>query len=206
MTNIYLVHISIPEKIKMTKKITQILQNNIFTVNRKYRSSFNQELEFKNSYEITGSLTRINQIYEIVMLLTEDFKKLIHIVIIKQNSALFLSTKYINRIINKLKKDKVLFQLDTDNKIYDNIISNNINLLYVLKKSHTNKKVEIYQQYMKFQDQQIVADNLGISQQQVSYHLKTAHWKQIQVVEKSLRESLELYDLAIETTQYYYKD
>lgn len=206
MTNIYLVHISIPEKIKMTKKITQILQNNIFTVNRKYRSSFNQELEFKNSHEITGSLTRINQVYEIVMLLTEDFKKLIHIVIIKQNSALFLSTKYINRIVNKLKKDKVLFQLDTDNKIYDNIISNNINLLYVLKKSHTNKKVEIYQQYMKFQDQQIVADNLGISQQQVSYHLKTAHWKQIQVVEKSLRESLELYDLAIETTQYYYKD
>lgn len=96
-----------------------------------------------------------------------------------------------SRLMDDLKRDKLIFNMSTSNKILDTLISNNINLIYILKEKWSPTKIEIIRAYERWGEQRKVANELGISQQTVSYHFKSSKWKEIKKMETELKLSLE---------------
>ena len=96
-----------------------------------------------------------------------------------------------SQLMDDLKREKLIFAMATSNKILDTLISNNINLIYILKENWSTTKIGIIRAYEKWNDQQKVAQELSISQQTVSYHLKSSNWKEIKKMEKELKSSLQ---------------
>jgi hypothetical protein len=95
-----------------------------------------------------------------------------------------------SKLIMDLKKEKLIFNRLSSNKILDTLLTNNINLIYLLKKKWAHEKLDIIKAYEKWGDQRKVASELGISQQSVSYHLTSSNWKQIKKMETELNQSL----------------
>ena len=99
-----------------------------------------------------------------------------------------------SKLIVDLKKEKLIFNMHTSNKVMDVLISNNINLIYLIKSRWSPTKLEIIQAYERWGDQKKVAGELGISQQSVSYHLKSSNWKEIKKIERELIRSFNIND------------
>lgn len=95
-----------------------------------------------------------------------------------------------SKLIMDLKKEKLIFNMLSSNKILDTLLTNNINLIYLLKKRWSHEKLEIINAYERWGDQRKVASELGISQQTVSYHLISSNWKEIKIMEGKLNQSL----------------
>ncbi len=96
-----------------------------------------------------------------------------------------------SQLMDDLKREKLILKIVTSNKILDTLISNNINLIYILKEKWSPTNIGIIRAYEKWNDQRKVAKELGISQQTVSYHLKSSNWKEIKKMEKELNISLQ---------------
>ena len=99
-----------------------------------------------------------------------------------------------SKLMVDLKKEKLIFNMYTSNKVMDILISNNINLIYLVKSRWSPTKLGIIQAYERWGDQKKVAYQLGISQQTVSYHLKSSNWKEIKKMERELIRSLNTFD------------
>jgi len=95
-----------------------------------------------------------------------------------------------SKLLMDLKKEKLIFNMSTSNKILDTLITNYINLIYLLKKRWSSAKLEIIHSYERWGDQKKVASKLGIAQQTVSYHLTSSNWKEIKKMETELNQSL----------------
>lgn len=95
-----------------------------------------------------------------------------------------------SQLMDDLKREKLIFGMSTSNKTLDTLIANNINLIYLVKERWSPGKIEIIKAYERWGDQRNVASKLGISQQTVSYHLKSSHWKEIKKMEDKLKLSL----------------
>jgi len=97
-----------------------------------------------------------------------------------------------SELMNDLKKEKLILNISTSNNLGDALISNNINLIYLVKGRWSPTKREIIEAYERWGDQRKVASKLKITQQTVSYHLKSSNWKQIKKIEIKLNRSLKV--------------
>ncbi len=157
----------------------------------------------KGSDEIGCLLGNLAPLYKIIDTLSKDLYPVkIRFVLVYGKIDAGVSTEDISQmdgpafhqasqLMNDLKKEKLIFKMTTSNKILDTLISNNINLMDLLKNRWSHTKVEIINAYERWGDQHKVAGELGISQQAVSYHLKSSNWKEIKKMEKDLKSALQ---------------
>lgn len=188
----FYIQIKVKEKINLNKKNKTILKQNRFKVNKVFKDDLSSKLEFKEDEIIEGYFSKIDHLYKFIKMLLENIEDCFNIIIIKTNLDDF-TEKTIDKLYKKLKKDKFFFHIKTDDKTFDNLLNNNINMVFLIKKTYTPKKIKIIAEYEKLNDQQLVADKLGMSQQQVSYHLNTAYWKQLKTIEERINAALESY-------------
>lgn len=191
MVSKFYILIKVKDKINFNKNIKKILKQNRFKVNQVFKDQMDSKLEFTSDKMIEGYINNLSIIYKLIKMISKDISKFINIILIEYNEN--INEKLILNLLNQVKKERILFLIKTHNEVFDNLISNNINLIYLIKDSYTPKKVKIITEYERLKDQQLVADNLNMSQQQVSYHLKTAYWKQLKNIELSINICLNEY-------------
>jgi hypothetical protein len=96
-------------------------------------------------------------------------------------------------LMNKLKSSDLTFDAALINELRDRFLIDVMNLLFSLKRDWSSVKRQIFEEYIKTKNQYIVAKKLGISQQAVSKHLDHMKWKEIDKVEKRLKDLLKEY-------------
>jgi hypothetical protein len=157
----------------------------------------------KGSDEIGGLLRNPAPLYSIVNRILQDLYPVkIRFVMVQGEIDTGLDTEDISlmdgpafhqaaKLMADLKKEKLILNVHTSNKIVDTLLSNNINLIYLIKQHWSPAKREIIRSYEEGDDQSKVAQELGITQQTVSYHLKSSHWKEIKKMEANLNQVLQ---------------
>ena len=148
--------------------------------------------------DIGGVLLTMSNCFNIIdSILEQLYPNLMRFVLVLDYIDVGLDTKNVIRmdgpafhkasdLINSLKKSKLLFDMSVKDKIIDNAIAGQINLILLLKKKWSRKQYQIVREYKKVKNQQEVAMKLGISQQAVSKTLNRSMWKEIKHIEKNL--------------------
>ena len=98
-----------------------------------------------------------------------------------------------SNLMIQLKAEKLIFNMDTGDLIFDKLVTNNINLIYLIEKKWSSKKFNIIKEYEKTKDQKKVAEKFHVKQQDVSYHLNSTNWPEIKNIEKNLKFVIQLY-------------
>lgn len=160
----------------------------------------------KGSDEIGCVLTNISHLYEIInLLLSKLGSQKMRFVLVNGVIDTGINSAKISmmdgpafhkasNLMSYLKKEKMIFKMDTGNKKIDILITNNINLIQILKSTWSHKKLEIVSEYGKLKDQKKVAHKLELPQQTISYHITSSKWKEIKLIEASLKEVLKEID------------
>jgi hypothetical protein len=195
------------KKIKDRAKFQKRLINSCNNINEAYGNDLIAKMKIiKGSDEIGCLLGNLTPLYNIIDEIFKDiFPVKIRFVLVYGEIDTGLGTKDISqmdgpafhqasKLIVDLKKEKLIFNMHTSNKVMDVLISNNINLIYLIKSRWSPTKLEIIQAYERWGDQKKVAGELGISQQSVSYHLKSSNWKEIKKIERELIRSFNIND------------
>lgn len=176
------------------------------TVNEKYSEDIYAEFDIlKGTDEIGAVLKDIKNFYEMILDIYE---------ITGMNTVRFALAKGVidtgleqeeisrmdgpvfheaNRLMQELKKEKLLFKISTRDEVFDKLVSDTINLIYLIESKWSPKKVEIIRQYERSKDQKIVARKLGMKQQDVSYHITSTNWREIQKIKEDLKTTVKLY-------------
>jgi len=97
-----------------------------------------------------------------------------------------------------LKKSKLMFDMRVGDKMIDNSITGQVNLILLLKKNWSAHQNRIVREYEKTKNQYEVAKKLGTTQQSVSNTLNRSMWKEIKSIEEKLNDMLEEYTQKIE--------
>lgn len=176
-------------------------------INKAYKDDIIANMKIiKGSDEIGCLLGSFAPLYDIINGLSDDLYPVkIRFVIVSGKIDTGFETEDISlmdgpafhqasKLIMDLKKEKLIFNMLSSNKILDTLLTNNINLIYLLKKRWSHEKLEIINAYERWGDQRKVASKLGISQQTVSYHLTSSNWKEIKKMEAELNQSLKEWD------------
>jgi hypothetical protein len=87
-----------------------------------------------------------------------------------------------------LKKEMQIFKQITGNPVIDKALSNQINLLMLLKKGWTNNQHQLYTAYGQGQTQEEIAAAMHITQQTVSKTLKAVNASAVLDLEKSIQQ------------------
>lgn len=191
------------KKIKDRAKFQEKLIKACNAINQAYNDDIIAKMKIiKGSDEIGCLLGNLAPLYDIIDGVSNDLHPVkIRFVLVNGKIDTGFETKDISqmdgpafhqasKLIMDLKKEKLIFNMSTSNKILDTLITNNINLIYLLKNRWSPVKIEIIHSYERWGDQRKVASKLGISQQTVSYHLKSSNWKVIKKMETELKLSL----------------
>ncbi|MBI5458122.1 SatD family protein [Methanobacterium sp.] len=191
------------KKIKNRAKFQKKLMKACDAINQAHNDNIIAEMKIiKGSDEIGCLLGNLAPLYDIIDGISNDLYPVkIRFVLVNGKIDTGFETKDISqmdgpafhqasKLIMDLKKEKLIFNMSTSNKILDILITNNINLIYLLKKRWSSAKLEIIHSYERWGDQRKVASKLGISQQTVSYHLMSSNWKEIKKMEAELNQSL----------------
>ena len=101
------------------------------------------------------------------------------------------------KMIDEMKKNKVLFQMAGGDEFLDPIFTASINASLTLRQNWTSHQWRIVLEYEKHETQAAAAKRLGITQQAVSEVLLSAQWERIKNIESALNQSLQRYDLRI---------
>ncbi|MBM4241878.1 MAG: hypothetical protein FJ150_09510 [Euryarchaeota archaeon] len=193
-------------KIKNRDKFQKKLINTCDEINNAHKNDIYAKMKIiKGTDEIGCLLTDISSLYEIIEHTSKRLDpNILRFVLIKDEIDTGLDSKDISkmdgpafhkasRIMFSLKKEKLIFHMETGNYIIDSLITNNINLIYLIKNRWSSKKIQIINEYETIKDQRKTAERLGIAQQIVSYHLKSSNWKEIKEIEKNLKEIIMTY-------------
>ncbi|MEW6011621.1 MAG: SatD family protein [Euryarchaeota archaeon] len=188
-------------KIKNREKFQSKIIESSSKLNNIYEKDFYAKLSIiKGSDEIGAVLVNLRPVYPIINFLSQYlYPNYLRFVVVKGAIDTSVSTKDVSKMdgpvfhqaadyMLSLKQEKLIFKMDTQNFITDTLISNNINLLYLLKKKWSPSKNRIIAQYKKTRKQKLTAEKLGLKQQTVSYHLQSAQYKEIEKIEQNLME------------------
>jgi hypothetical protein len=96
-------------------------------------------------------------------------------------------------IMKFLKNEKTLFRMITENTVMDNLITNNINFLLLIKNKRKPKNLEIIADYEKGYTQREVAKHFGMCQRGISENLKSSHWSEVTIAEQRLNKAIKHY-------------
>lgn len=94
-------------------------------------------------------------------------------------------------ILKDLKGSRLMFKMSIGDEIMEKMVTGEINLIFLLKKSWSLRQCRIIYEYRKTGNQNIVANALGISQQAVSKALNRSMWKEISGIEEDLNYVLQ---------------
>lgn len=191
------------KKIKDRVSFQEKLINTCNLINLAHKNEIIAKMKIiKGSDEIGCLLRNLAPLYHIIDKISRDLYPIkIRFVLVYGKIDVGFETSDISQMdgpafhqasqqMDDLKKEKLIFTMSTSNKVLDALISNNINLIYLVKKRWSPAKMEIIQSYEIWGDQRKVASKLGISQQTVSYHFKSSNWKEIKKMEAELNLSL----------------
>lgn len=202
-------------KIKNRDKFQNKLINAYSELNEMYGQDMYARLDIiKGSDEIGCALYQLNDLYEIISsMLTRLSPYDMRFVLVRGIIDTGLSTRKISQmdgpafheasnLMNLLKDEKLIFKMDTKNMAIDKLVANNINLIHLIKRKWSSKKIKIINEYEKNKDQRSIANKLELSPQVVSYNIKSANWKELNKIENDLKESLKI--ISWDTDEQYY--
>jgi hypothetical protein len=86
-----------------------------------------------------------------------------------------------------------MFGMSVGDDIIDIAITNQVNLIQLLRNNWSARQRQIIKEYEKLNNQYKVAEKLGTSQQNISAAIKRAMWKEIKNVEKDVNDILYKY-------------
>lgn len=163
----------------------------------------------KGTDEIGAVLSDISNFYDIILKMSDNIGlNTMRFVIAKGDIDIGLNQKDVSRmdgaafhqaaeLMADLKKKKLIFQISTSNEIFDRLVENNINLIYLVEKKWSDKKIRIINEYRKGKDQNHIAKKFNIGQQDVSYHIQSSNFKEIQEIEENLKHIIKLHSQGI---------
>lgn len=192
-------------KIKNREKFQNHLINTYSELNQLYEADLYAKLDIiKGSDEIGCVLHRIDHLYEIISsILNKLNPHYMRFVCVKGIVDAGISTKKISQmdgpvfhkasdLMDSLKKEELIFRMNTENRVIDSLVTNNINLVYLIKSKWSLKKFKIINEYERSKDQVSTAEKLNLTPQVISYNLKSANWNEVHRIETDLKESLKL--------------
>jgi len=97
-------------------------------------------------------------------------------------------------ILSELEKSGLKFRLSGTSDTIDSIISDQINLLEIIRSGWGETTMNIVREYDKSKKQKVIAEELGISAQTVSYHLGKHSVEQVLGIEQRLSNAIENYE------------
>jgi len=194
------------KKIKNRDQFQKKLIQACDKINKTYKKELYANFDIiKGTDEIGGVLKEITHLCQIITEIS-DFIGLnrMRFALVKGIIDIGLDQKEISRmdgpafhtaanLMQELKKEKLIFKMSTTDYIFDTLVTNTINLIYLLKNNWSTKKIEIIREYEKSRDQKQVASKFNIKQQDVSYHLKSSNWKEVEKIESDLAKVIKLY-------------
>jgi len=95
-------------------------------------------------------------------------------------------------IINELKQSGLRFRIGVGEPIIDLALSNQVSMLLLLRQRWTVKHHQVVAAARRHATQRTIAEQMQVSQQEVSRLLRQINWKQYQLMEKSIRDQFRL--------------
>ena len=153
--------------------------------------------------EIGGVLLNITNVYKIINTLQEQFfPHSMRFVLVFDYIDTAVESQEVSRmdgpafhrasdILKDLKGSRLMFKMSIGDEIMEKMVTGEINLIFLLKKSWSLRQRRIIYEYRKTGNQNIVANALGISQQAVSKALNRSMWKEISGIEEDLNYVLQ---------------
>jgi len=180
-------------------------------VNNVYAKDIRADFKIlKGIDEIGGVLSTMRNIYNIITtILWQLYPNLIRFVLVFDYIDTAIDTGDIakmdgsafhkaSNMMPLLKKSKLMFDMRVGDKMIDNSITGQVNLILLLKKNWSAHQNRIVREYEKTKNQYEVAKKLGTTQQSVSNTLNRSMWKEIKSIEEKLNDMLEEYTQKIE--------
>jgi len=190
-------------QIRNREEVQQKLARACKEINTVYAKEIYADFKIlKGTDEIGGVLSTMTNSYNIISTILEQlYPNLIRFVLVFDYIDTALNTRDISKmdgpafhkvsdIMNKLKKSKLMFDACVGNKMIDNCIAGQVNLILLLKKNWTAKQHLIVKEYKKTKNQYDVAKKLGVTQQYVSKTLNRLMLKEINNIEERLNNML----------------
>lgn len=185
----------IKEKENFQKKLITACEK----VNSGYVEDLYAELKIlKGKDEIGGVLFYMSNIFQIISTIqAEIHPQLMRFVLVFDYLDTALDTRDAARmdgpafykaseVMEELKKTNLMFDMVVGDTVIDTAISNQINLILLLKKDWTERQHQIVQDYEKTGNQYETAKNLNITQQSISKTLSRLMWSEIKIIEEKL--------------------
>ncbi|WP_096394230.1 SatD family protein [Halorubrum trapanicum] len=97
-------------------------------------------------------------------------------------------------VLFELENNELKFQLSGNSEYIDTLVSDQINLLEIIRSEWGDTTMDVVRQYDKSKSQSEIAEEANISAQTVSYHLNKSNVEQVLGVERRLSKILENYD------------
>lgn len=153
--------------------------------------------------EIGGVLLNITNVYKIINTLQEQFfPHSMRFALVFDYIDTAVESQEVSRmdgpafhrasdILKDLKGSRLMFKMSIGDEIMEKMVTGEINLIFLLKKSWSLRQRRIIYEYRKTGNQNIVANALGISQQAVSKALNRSMWKEISGIEEDLNYVLQ---------------
>lgn len=155
--------------------------------------------------EVGGVLSTISNSYQIIVTFQEQlYPHLMRFGLALDYVDTALDTKDVakmdgpafhraSNIMDELKESKSMFGMSVGDDIIDIAITNQVNLIQLLRNNWSARQRQIIKEYEKLNNQYKVAEKLGTSQQNISAAIKRAMWKEIKNVEKDVNDILYKY-------------
>lgn len=186
-------------KIKETEDFQERLIAACEKVNSDFAEDIRAELKIlKGKDEIGGVLLYMSNIFQIVSTIqAEIHPHLMRFVLVFDYLDTALDTRdsakmdgpafyKASEVMGELKRSNLMFDMLVGDKIIDTAITNQINLILMLKKDWTERQHQIVQDYEKTGNQYETAKNLNITQQSISKTLSRLMWSEIKIIEEKL--------------------
>lgn len=153
--------------------------------------------------EIGGVLLNITSVYKIINALQEQFyPHSMRFALVFDYIDTAVESQEVSKmdgpafhrasdILNNLKGSRLIFKMSINDEIMEKMVTGEINLIFLLKKSWSLRQRRILYEYRKIGNQNMVAKALGISQQAVSKALNRSMWKEISGIEEDLNYVLQ---------------
>lgn len=96
-------------------------------------------------------------------------------------------------LLAELESEDLTFRLAGDEPVLDDLLSDEINLLDMLRAGWTERQLEIVTRFDELDSQKAVAESLDISPQAVSNALSRTKGRKVLAIEERLDEAVQLY-------------
>jgi predicted DNA-binding protein YlxM (UPF0122 family) len=191
------------QKIELRERLQRSLEDACRRVNTTYPQDIRADFKLlKGTDELGGVLSNIGNLFAILATLEDYiFPEQIRFAVTFGEVDLGLDSRDISKMdgpafhraarnMSELKETELFLRFSAEDPILDSAIEGEINLIFIIRQSWTDRQHEIVKAYEELQSHSKVADKLGVTHQTVSSTLKRAKWRSLHHIEKTLNEAL----------------